>query len=140
MAIFAKQLHHNLSQGPKYASTWLWISWSNYCGDCVHLTKLYHFLFLHLSKVWSMLYHGSARRVQNKNTTLSFHLLFWHFLLFFIIKFVFYHSHFFFDKVSNSHNRILTNQKQVTDYRFLIGIFRTLPNIYNEAFRKYVYC
>ena len=38
-----------------------------------------HVIFLCLSEVWSMLHHGSVGWVQNKSTTLCFHLLFWHF-------------------------------------------------------------
>ena len=37
----------------------------------------YHLIFLRLSKVWSMLYHASVGGVQNKNSTLYFHLLVW---------------------------------------------------------------
>ena len=80
--------------------------------ECARLIQLYHFLFLHLSKVWGKLYHGTVGRVQNKNTTLCFDLLFWHFLLFFIIKFVFIIFISFFDEVSNFRKRVLTNQKQ----------------------------
>ena len=81
--------------------------------ECVRLTKLYHFIFLHLSKVWSMLHHGSVRRVKNKSTTLSFHLLFWHFFVIFHHQncgFIIFIS--FFDELSNFCNRILTKQKQ----------------------------
>ena len=58
-------------------------------SECVRL----HFTFFRLSKIWSMLHHGSVGQVQTKNTTICFHLLFltsffFFFFLFFIIKLV----------------------------------------------------
>ena len=86
---------------------------SNYY-ECVCLTKLHHFTFFHLYKVWNNLYHGWVGRVQTKYTMLCFHLLFW---LFYVVAVVFHHTFFvfiififFFDEVSNFNNRILINQ------------------------------
>ena len=60
-----------------------------------------------------MLHQGPVGRVQNKNTTLYFHLLFWQFFAVFYLKicvFIIFIS--FFDEVSNFRNRILTYQKR----------------------------
>ena len=81
--------------------------------ECVRLTKWYRVIFLCPSKVWSMLQYGLVGRVQNKNTTLYFHLLFCHFLVVLnnnICVFIICIS--FFDEVLNFRNRSLTNQKQ----------------------------
>ena len=60
-----------------------------------------------------MLHHGSVERVENENTTLCFHLIFfWHFVNVFhqkICVFIIFIS--FFDEASNFRNRIMTNQK-----------------------------
>ena len=80
--------------------------------ECVRLTKWYHFIFIRLSKVWSMLHYGSVKWVQTKYSTLCFHLLFWHDFVVFHHKFcVFIILISFYDNVSNFRNRILTNQK-----------------------------
>ena len=65
---------------------------SNYY-ECVCLTKLHHFTFFHLYKVWNNLYHGWVGRVQTKYTMLCFHLLFW---LFYVVAVVFHHTFFVF--------------------------------------------
>ena len=61
---------------------------------CIPLAISDQLYFLRLSKVWSMLHHGSVGRVQIKNATLSvmssdiFYAFFSYFLVF-IMKFVF---------------------------------------------------
>ena len=73
------------------------------------MTPIY---FLRLSKVCSILQHGLVWRIYEKCYLMLSNSLFWHFLLFFVIKFVFLSFSFLvFDKVSNFRNRILTNQK-----------------------------
>ena len=71
-----------------------------------------------ISKDWSMLHHRSLGRVQIKQCNSVYINFFGIVLLFFIKKIVFiifisffYLFFFFLDKVSNFHNRILTNQK-----------------------------
>ena len=54
---------------------------------------------------------GQWSEFRVKNATLCLHSLLWHFLVFFIKKIVFIIFISFFDKVSNSLNRIITNQK-----------------------------
>ena len=72
-----------------------------------------NFIFLCLSKIWSMSHHQSVVNFRVKNATLHFHLVSWHFLLFFIIKFLFLSFLFlFFGKVYNFCNIILTILKQ----------------------------
>ena len=59
-------------------------------GECVPLTISYHLYFLHISKVSSMLLHGSAEQVQSEKCYFIFTCTFLAcFLLFFIKKFVF---------------------------------------------------
>ena len=74
------------------------------------MTSIY---FLRLSKVWSILRHGSVRRVFKKMLVDAFIYFFWHFVVVFYHKicvFIIFIS--FFDEISNFHNRILTNQKR----------------------------
>ena len=72
------------------------------------MTPIY---FLHLSKVWSILHHGSVGQVHKKcslvllHTFMTFFVVFHHKICVFIILIS------FFDEVSNFRNRILTNQK-----------------------------
>ena len=69
--------------------------------------------FLRLSKVWSILHHGSVWHVHKKMFLNAFIYFSDIFLLFFhhkICVFVIFIS--FFDKVSNFRNSILTNQKR----------------------------
>ena len=81
--------------------------------ECVPLTVSYHLYLLCISKVWSMLHHSSWGKFRVKNAILCLDIILWHFLLFFIKKFVFlsFSSLFFFDEVSNFGNRLLANQK-----------------------------
>ena len=81
--------------------------------ECVPLTISYQLYILHLSKIWSMLYHEPVGWVQNKECNFMFTYVFLtHFLLFFIIKFVFLlFSFLFLIKYQNSVT-VLTNQKQ----------------------------
>ena len=59
-----------------------------------------------------MLHYGSVGRVQSKDCCIMFtYTFFCIFVVVFHQKICFYHFHFFFDKVSNLRNRILTNQK-----------------------------
>ena len=68
-------------------------------------------MFPQISKVWSMLYHRSVRRVQSKQCSSLFTDTFFGIFLFLFIKKLVYHFTFFFWQVSNFRNRILTNQK-----------------------------
>ena len=71
--------------------------------------------FLRLSKVWSILQHGSVDRVQNKEYSILY-AFFYFFKFFDVFHYkicVFIISTSFFDRISNFRNRILTNQKQV---------------------------
>ena len=82
--------------------------------ECVCLTKWYHFIFLRLSHVWSMLHYITDQWGEFKLNTLLYVFIYFFstFLLFFIINFlVLSFSFLFFDEVSNFRNRILTNQK-----------------------------
>ena len=74
--------------------------------------KMTQIHFLRLSKVWSMLRHGSLWLVYKKMLINSFMYFFGIFLLFLITKFVFLSFSFLSDKVSNFWNRILTNRKR----------------------------
>ena len=79
--------------------------------ECVHLTNRYQYIFSVCLKFGA--YYITAQwdefiKKMLLNTVIHF-LGF--FLLFFIMKFVFYHFISFFDEVSNFCNRILTNQK-----------------------------
>ena len=74
------------------------------------MTPIY---FLRLSKVLSMLHHGSVWRVHKKTLLKNFYVLFWHIFVVFhhkICAFIIFIS--FSDEVSNFRNRILTNQKR----------------------------
>ena len=82
----------------------------------------YRLYFFRISKVWSMLHHGSVGRVQRKqcNSLFTYTVLVFFFVVFhqkisvdIALPFI------FFDKVSNFCNRILTNRKQ----ELVIGIF-----------------
>ena len=82
--------------------------------ECVCLTKWYHFIFLRLSYVWSMLHYITDQWGEFKLNTLLYVFIYFFstFLLFFIINFlILSFSFLFFDEVSNFRNRILTNQK-----------------------------
>ena len=60
--------------------------------------------FLHLSKVWRILHHGSVGRGHKKC-----YLMFFSFIIKFVLLSFSFH---FFDEVSNFRNRISTNQKR----------------------------
>ena len=83
--------------------------------ECVPLAIFYHLSFLRISKVWSMVHHGSFGWVQKfriKNASWCVHIIFWHVFAVFHQKIVFIiFSFFFFDEVSNFGNRIVTIQK-----------------------------
>ena len=70
--------------------------------ECVPLIICYHLYFLRVSKVWSMLHHGSVGRVQSKECYYVFMYFFGCFLLFFIknlfllFSFLFFLSFFLF--------------------------------------------
>ena len=85
----------------------------NATKKCVPLTISFHLYFLRISKVWSMLHHGSVGQVQSKECYFKFtHTLLWHFFVVFhqkICVFIIFIS--FFDEVSNFRNKILTNLK-----------------------------
>ena len=74
----------------KLMTTIIFLRFFTFPSYVVHLTFPPHILYC-LSKVWSMLHHGSVGRVQNKvkNTLTYFQVLFRQFLLFFIKKFLF---------------------------------------------------
>ena len=80
--------------------------------ECVSLTISYRLCFLRFSKVWSIFYNGSVKRVQSKQCNslpaCTFLPLFYCFPL---KKLCLCHFHFFLDEVSNFYNRILANQK-----------------------------
>ena len=82
--------------------------------ECVPLTISYHLYILRISKVSSILHHGSVGRVHSDECYFIFkytYLTFF-FVLFFIKKirvFIIFIS--FFDELSNFRNRKLTNQK-----------------------------
>ena len=85
---------------------------SKYLRVCL-FDKMSPIYFLCLSKVWSILHHGSVWQVRKKMLLNAFKYFFGCLLLFFIIKFVFFIIFISFsDKVSNYRNRILTNQKR----------------------------
>ena len=94
---------------------------------CIPLAISDQLYFLRLSKVWSMLHHGSVGRVQIKNATLSVlssdicYAFFSYFFSFHheICVFIIFIS--FFDEVANFQNRILTSQKQ----KLVIRIFQS---------------
>ena len=87
---------------------------------CIPLAISDQLYFLRLSKVWSMLHHGSVGRVQIKNATLSVLSsdIFYAFCSYFL---VFIMNISFFDEVANFQNRILTSQKQ----KLVIRIFQS---------------
>ena len=65
--------------------------------ECVPLTISYYLYFLRISKVWSMLYHGSVGPVQSKNSYFMFtYTLFGIFCCFSSKKMCFYNFHDFF--------------------------------------------
>ena len=67
----------------------------------------YHLYFLRISKVWSMLCHGSAGRVQSKERYFSLHILVLALLRCFSskkLRFIIFISFFFFDEASNFRN------------------------------------
>ena len=70
------------------------------------MTPIY---FLRLSKVWSMLHHGSVGQVQSKEYYYMFTYTLCIFLLLFIIKFVFFSFSFFF---------LIKSQISATEYTF----------------------
>ena len=71
------------------------------------MTPIY---FLRLSKVWSILHHGSVGWLHKRMLLNALLYFFGVFLLFFIIKFVFLSC--FYHAVPNFRNRILTNQNR----------------------------
>ena len=74
------------------------------------MTISYRQYFFRISKVLSMLHHGSVGKFTVNNATLYLKTLSWHFLLFFIKKFVFLSFSFLFlMKYQIFRNRILTN-------------------------------
>ena len=95
---------------------------------CIPLAISDQLYFLRLSKVWSMLHHGSVGRVQIKNATLSVMSSYIFYAFFFLLFFSFHHEICvfiifisFFDEVANFQNRILTSQKQ----KLVIRIFQS---------------
>ena len=67
--------------------------------ECVPLAIFYHLSFLRISKVWSMVHHGSVGWVQKfriKNASWCVHIIFWHVFAVFHQKNCFYHFFFFF--------------------------------------------
>ena len=86
--------------------------------------KMIPIYFLQHSKVWSILHHGSVGQVHKKVLPNTFINLFGIFFVVVFVVVVFHHKIClfiifisFFDKVSNLHNRILTNQK----HKFLVS-------------------
>ena len=80
--------------------------------ECVPLTISFHLYFLHISKVWSTLYHGSMEQVQRKECCFMFRYTFVAFCCCFSSKkMCFYHFISFSEEISNFRNKILTNQK-----------------------------
>ena len=80
--------------------------------ECIPLTIIYYLYFLCISKVSSMLHHGSVRRVHSKERHSSCTYTFLTLFFIFDQKIVFFSfSFFFFYEVSNFRHRILTNQK-----------------------------
>ena len=87
-------------------------TWRIQYKQCVPLTIFYHLYFLGISKVSSMLHHGSVGRVHSKECYFLFAYTFLAFFYRFLSKilcFIIFTS--FFDEVSNFRYRTLTNQK-----------------------------
>ena len=77
-----------------------------------HLIISYHLHFLRISKIWSILHHGSVGQFQSKECYYMLTYTFWHLFLVFqqnLCVFIIFIS--FYDEVSNLRNRILTNEK-----------------------------
>ena len=84
----------------------------NAITECVPLAISFHLYFLRISKVWSMLHHGSVGQVQSKECYFRFYVLYDIFLLFLNKKkcvFIIFIS--FSDEISNFRSKILTNMK-----------------------------
>ena len=83
-------------------------------------------MFPQISKVWSMLYHRSVRRVQSKQCSSLFTDTFFGIFLFLFIKKLVYHFTFFFWQVSNFRNRILTNLR-IGDMKLSVELYVYVP-------------
>ena len=112
------------------------------CKSWVCLTDNSNQLYiLRLSKVWSMLHHGPAGRVQNKASCI--HIFFWIFFSFINYKIcVFIIVSSLFDEVSNFSIRILTNQKQKLVIRTCQWNYMTnhiIENLFDGGFLNWRY-
>ena len=82
----------------------------NVITECVPLTISFQLYFLRISKVWSMLHHGSMGQVQSKE---YYFMVRYTFVAFFVVfhqkicVFIIFIS--FSDEVSNFRNKILTS-------------------------------
>ena len=80
--------------------------------ECVPLTISFHLYFLRISRVWSMLHHGSMGQVQSKECYFMFRYTFVTFFVVFYQKvciFIIFVS--FSDEVSNFRKKILSSLK-----------------------------
>ena len=92
----------------------------------VPLATSYHLNVFRLPKVWSMLHHVSMGRVQNKNAIICLYLLIRLFLLFFVIKLVFFSLLLFLTKFKFPQQNIDLSETGIRDQNLSVELYALL--------------